>query len=514
LHCDDVGTPDRGLAFGVVLSVSTISAGSGYKYLTKEVVSGAEDYYVRGVNELGERPGEWMGAGLEDLGLSGVVRPEQMELMYGQGLHPDATVEDPKALGAPFRHYKGVEQRLAEARAANPDVNEEEWARIQHKIRTSGDRSAAAGFDLTFSPPKSWSVLWAAAPDEASRELIWAAHHEGVQAAISYLEREACFSRVGYNGVRQVDGDGLVAARFDHRQSRNGDPQMHSHLAVLNRVECADGQYRALDGREIYAAAAAASGMYDAVRESRLEASLGVVHEFRNPGDAEREIRGISEGVMRRFASRRREVEAALAPMLAEYEARYGAPASPAIRAHMSEQATLRTRPEKRHGETLGEMFDRWETEARKLPGGGLAREWATALEQRYRIGDAQVTQLQVVVAADRRLRDAHGRAPSDAQLASETIRILRTDAGVSRKQALSGRRGSTARWRPPRARNGWPRWPSLGWPRRRQPGPATIWPARLNGSCPAARTHPVACRPRWTGWSTWRCGRGEGLSR
>jgi len=252
-----------------VLSVSTISAGSGYQYLTKEVVTGAEDYYVRGVTEIGERPGQWIGSGIQDLGLSGTVRVEQMALMYGQGLHPAATVDDPKSLGAPFRRYKGIEQRLAEARAANPGVDDEQWAKIQHKIRTTGDRSAAAGFDLTFSPPKSWSVLWAAAPDEESRELIWAAHHEGVQAAVDYLEREACFSRVGHNGVRQVDGNGLIGARFDHRQSRNGDPQVHSHLAVLNRVRCIDGQWRALDGREIYGSAAAASGMYDAVRESR-----------------------------------------------------------------------------------------------------------------------------------------------------------------------------------------------------------------------------------------------------
>jgi len=409
----------------VVLSVSTISAGSGYQYLTKEVVTGAEDYYVRGVTEIGERPGQWIGSGTSELGLSGTVRPEQMALMYGQGLHPDATVDDPKSLGAPFRRYKGVEQRLAEALAANPGVDGEEWAKIQHKIRTTGDRSAAAGFDLTFSPPKSWSVLWAAAPDEESRELIWAAHHEGVQAAVDYLEAEACFSRVGRNGVRQVDGNGLVGARFDHRQSRNGDPQMHSHLAVLNRVLCADGQWRALDGREIYAAAAAASGMYDAVRESRLEATLGVVHEFRRAGDAEREIRGVSDEAIRMFSSRRRAVEAALTPLLAEYEQRYGVPANDVVRAQLSERATLASRPAKRHGETVGEALDRWEAQTRGLTdGGGLAREWSTPLAQRYSIGDARLSPLDVVVAADRGFRAAHGVAPTESQLAAEAVRI------------------------------------------------------------------------------------------
>ncbi len=165
-----------------MLSVSTISAGSGYQYLTKEVVTGAEDYYVRGVTEIGERPGQWIGSGAELLGLEGVVRPEQMARMYGQGLHPDASPENPQALGPPFQSHKSVADRLAEARKANPEADAEEWERIEHKIRKAGERNAVAGFDLTFSPPKSWSVLWAAAPNEAARETIWAAHHEGVTA--------------------------------------------------------------------------------------------------------------------------------------------------------------------------------------------------------------------------------------------------------------------------------------------------------------------------------------------
>ena len=140
---------------------------------------------------------------------------------------------------------------------------------------------------------------------------------------MAFLERDACFSRTGHAGVRQVDADGFVAAAFDHRQSRDGDPQMHTHVAVLNRVRCSkDGQWRSIDGRELYAAAAAAGGMYDLARETALERSLGVVHEFRRPGDEVREIEGISDEVIGKFSSRRRAVEARLAPMLEEYEAK------------------------------------------------------------------------------------------------------------------------------------------------------------------------------------------------
>ena len=117
-----------------MLSVGTISAGTGYQYLTEEVATGAEDYYVRGVDEIGERPGVWMGSGARLLDLEGVVRPEQMALMYGQGMHPQATVDDPKSLGAPFKNYKSIPERIADARAANPDANAEEWERVEFRI--------------------------------------------------------------------------------------------------------------------------------------------------------------------------------------------------------------------------------------------------------------------------------------------------------------------------------------------------------------------------------------------
>lgn len=420
-----------------MLSVGTISAGSGYQYLTEEVATGAEDYYVRGVTEIGERPGRWIASSTPLLGLDGVVRAEHMARMYGQGLHPDATPDNPVALGPPFPRYKTVPERLADARAENPDVDAEQWERIEHKIRKAGERNAVAGFDLTFSAPKSWSVLWAAAPDEAAREAIWAAHHEGVDAALAFLEREACFSRTGHAGIRQVDADGFVAAAFDHRQSRNGDPQMHTHVAVLNRVRCTkDGQWRSLDGREVYAAAAAAGGMYDLIRESALERSLGVVHEFRRPGDEVREIEGITDEMIATFSSRRRAVEARLAPMLADYESKYGREASPHIRARMSEWATLETRPAKGHGETMGGALDRWEAQARGFGTVGLAEQWDAALHQRYSVGGQKMSLSDLVLAADRRLgpasRDRWGRP---GPIGAEVTRGL-GDAGVSRRDA------------------------------------------------------------------------------
>jgi conjugative relaxase-like TrwC/TraI family protein len=62
------------------------------------------------------------------------------------------------------------------------------------------------------------------------------------------LEREAAWSRSGYNGIRQIDTSGWVIAGFEHRMSRAGDVQIHTHSAVLNRACCPDGEWRSLDG--------------------------------------------------------------------------------------------------------------------------------------------------------------------------------------------------------------------------------------------------------------------------
>jgi conjugative relaxase-like TrwC/TraI family protein len=81
------------------------------------------------------------------------------------------------------------------------------------------------GFDVTFSVPKSFSVLWATA-DERTARLIRDAHERAVEAALGFLEREASFTRLGTDGHTAARGAGFVAAAFRHRMSRAGDPQL------------------------------------------------------------------------------------------------------------------------------------------------------------------------------------------------------------------------------------------------------------------------------------------------
>jgi hypothetical protein len=83
-----------------------------------------------------------------------------------------------------------------------------------------------AGFDLTFSPVKSVSTLWAVA-EPAVAAAIERAHQAAVNEALSFIEKQALFTRTGPQGIRQVNVRGLVAAAFTHRDSRAGDPAIY-----------------------------------------------------------------------------------------------------------------------------------------------------------------------------------------------------------------------------------------------------------------------------------------------
>ncbi|HVA42925.1 MAG TPA: MobF family relaxase [Acidimicrobiales bacterium] len=392
-----------------MLSVGKIFAGGGWRYLIDAVAGGGEDYYLADVAR-GEAPGRWGGrAASPELGLTGEVTPEQMERVYGLLLHPTEPVE----LGRPPSVFRPLAERIEAALGAHQssmrrdwitreaglvadglgsvEIEAEEvvyraqsdtdWAEREALLRRRGERRSVAGFDLTFSPPKSVSVLWAAA-DEAGRQAIWDAHHAGVDAALAYLEREAAWSRAGHSGIRSVDTTGWVVASFDHRMSRSGDVQIHTHNAVLNRVRCSDGQWRSLDARAIYRVAASAGALYDRVREAALEASLGVRHEVRREGGA-REIVGVPEEVCRLFSTRRGQITARVGEMAEAYEAAHGHGPSDWLRSQLAAWATLQTRQPKDGAETTEEALARWSAETKQRLGTTLAEVWKAAVDNR-----------------------------------------------------------------------------------------------------------------------------------
>ena len=296
------------------MTIHKVSAGDGYDYLTRQVAVADQDlakgqdlaaYYTA----AGEPPGMWAGRGCRDLGVSGVVRDDQMQSLWGEGYHPDADILGPLPLGRAFPTFsKGAtpysksymaalqlfrEQngrgateperralRLTAARATLLDMGRPASARNPAAVaeflagQRRAERQAVAGYDLTFSPAKSVSTLWAVSGHEV-REQIEEAHRAAWQESLAYIEREAGFTRTGAGGVAQIDTHGLVAAAFDHRTSRTGDPDLHTHVVLSSKVLGVDGKWRSLDGRPLYAIGVTASEMYNARLEDALVAGSG-----------------------------------------------------------------------------------------------------------------------------------------------------------------------------------------------------------------------------------------------
>ena len=169
-----------------------------------------------------------------------------------------------------------------------------------------GGRSKVAAFDLTFSAPKSVSVLFAVGESALAQAMV-EAHESAVDAALGYLEREACRVRRGRGGVRREVGEGFVAAAYRHRMSRAEDPQLHTHVVAANMARGADGRWTALDATPIYQHAKAAGFLYQAHLRAAVVERLAWVRwgPVRN-GMAE--IEQVAPAVLREFSTRRRQI--------------------------------------------------------------------------------------------------------------------------------------------------------------------------------------------------------------
>jgi conjugative relaxase-like TrwC/TraI family protein len=419
-----------------VMSLHKLSAGDGYTYLTRQVAA-ADDTH-RGRRSLGEyyeqkgeSPGVWLGSGLSSLAgdlpasvVGGTVAEEQMFALFGLGRHPNdrAIARELMSAGASLRvmdgatklghAYHGYEPskfqaalaaryrehntaRGARADAAIPardrsrirTVLAHEWFRRERGrdpldgreftgYLTRVSRPAlmpVAGYDLTFSPVKSVSTLWAIAPRDLAATIA-ACHDEAVRDTISWLEKHAAYTRRGTNGIAQVDTTGVIAAAFTHRDSRAGDPDLHTHVAISNKVCTQDGRWLSLDGRALYRNKVAASEHYTTRLEALLTERVGVRFADRgDAADAQREVReilGIDDVLLRRWSSRRGDIEAELPVLARRFQDEHGRPPTVIERRELAQQATLATREAKHEPRSEAEQRRTWTAEASEILGG------------------------------------------------------------------------------------------------------------------------------------------------
>ena len=242
---------------------------------------------------------------------------------------------------------------------------------------TRARTTAVAGYDLTFSPVKSVSALWAIAPMDVAA-VVEECHDAAVADALKWLETHAAFTRSGTNGVAQVDTTGLLGAAFTHRDSRAGDPDLHTHVAISNKVATVDAagvmRWLALDGQPVHRFTVAASELYN----TRLEAHLGqrlslrfadVPVEGRNKRPI-REIVGMSTELMTAWSSRRIAIESRTAELAKQFHATHGREPTHVETIALAQQATLETRDAKHEPRSLAEQRHTWRAQAVEVVGG------------------------------------------------------------------------------------------------------------------------------------------------
>ena len=381
-----------------------------------------------------------------------VVTEEQMKSLFGLGVHPNADKiynhvsprlrvqpataatqlgrkypvrEEPSSeftrrVGKAFRAHN-IEAGKAPTASLDDDVRAGIRTRIAHEMfaeqyerepadarelsgfiarATRARTTAVAGYDLTFSPVKSISALWAIAPPEVS-EQIEAAHEAAVADVLEWLQDNATFTRIGTNGVAQVDTEGLIAAVFTHRDSRAGDPDLHTHVAISNKVSHLDEngvrRWLALDGQPLHRAIVSASEMYNTRMEAHTIDRLGVAFAEASRGRGKRSVReivGLSPELMTRWSSRGIAIKARTAELAKTFQHDHGREPTTIESIALAQQATLESREAKHEPRSLAEQRDAWHHQAAEVLGqDGIDRMLASVLTpERTRTATPEIT--------------------------------------------------------------------------------------------------------------------------
>ncbi len=284
-----------------MLTIRPMASGKGYsaKYLEHS------DYYEEGKKITGQ----WVGKGAARLGLTGEVIAEDFEAVR-QGLHP--------VTGEPLRPRQSADR----------------------KARDGTTQSTARElYDLTFSAPKSVSIMACIGDDKRLIEV----HHRAVREALAEAERAAeTRVRKGLEKGDRVTGN-LVTACYFHQESRDIDPQLHTHCATANLTyDGAEKRWKALQMGGIFRQTHYLTEVYRNELARGLQ-ELGYEVEYRwnsKMTDRNVEIKGISEELCYKNSRMSQRRDAAIAAFAAEHGR---------MPTHNGETILLRrVRPEKR----------------------------------------------------------------------------------------------------------------------------------------------------------------------
>ena len=487
-----------GTEVGAVLGIQKMTPGDGYRYFERQITSGDEarprdcaltDHQHR----AGLPPGVWIGRAAEFLGVRGEVTEGQMAALFGEGLHPladEITAESVRAaasakaslaaarLGTAYYRF-GQEPtqlvRLVEAQMTALEthmggpLDEAGRDRIRLEVgakaflarfgRAPGDareldcfiqrrtvpaRQPVAAWHLTAQPPASITRLWELG-DDATRQVVEGCHDEAVAETLRWVEEHALATRAGKNGIVQEQvTTGLVGVRFRHFDSRAGDAGLHDHILVANKVQRADGKWRAIDGRHLLAQAVSASEVYNAQVVHKVCVALDVAAKARPRPDGRRpvmEIAGIDDRLLAAAPQRSTAIRERLPQLLDAYRAKHGREPSSAARVKLLSRATLETRPVKKLARPLPELRAHWRRRAVSAFGcravdGVLADSQATARKLDARGGLSAQVDVPAVAAAAVNVVSTHRAVFGRRHIVAEVLRQI-TRASHGRAKPL-----------------------------------------------------------------------------
>jgi conjugative relaxase-like TrwC/TraI family protein len=432
------------------------------------------------------------------------VGEEQMRALYGEGIHPnadrimgyvagrgmraqhtaaqlgrrflvyDGQPEFARRLAVAYRDYNAAAGRhwrttiAAEDRAVirtrlavelfsqqygRPPADDRELSGFIAR-NTRARTTAVAGYDLTFSPVKSVSALWAIAPLSVAKQ-IEAAHDAAIADVLEWLQDQATFTRTGTGGIAQVDTEGLIAVAFTHRDSRAGDPDLHTHVAISNKVSHVDAngvrRWLALDGQPLHRVAVAASELYNTRLEAHMIDELAVSFVAQSRGREKRPVReidGMSPELTSRWSNRRAAITLRTAELAKQFQTNHGREPTNTEIIALAQQATLESREAKHEPRSLAEQRHVWRTQAVEVLGrDGLHRMLAAVLAGRNRARTTPVVDEAWVASRAGELIATVSQARSTWQVhhvRAEALRIARNH-GVAHDVALVDRLTDTA---------------------------------------------------------------------
>jgi conjugative relaxase-like TrwC/TraI family protein len=341
--------------------------GSAWRYLVDNVACGSGEganvpsYY----SARGTPPGKFVGKGLAGLGaVPGGVKP-------GDRVSPEMLYRMLVLLADPL---------TGEALGRPP---------------SAGEKAPVAGYDLTFSVPKSLSLMWAMG-DERTRAGVQEVLERSVAEVVGWAEDHQVFcTRTGAQGARQEPVAGVVASTWLHYESRDGDPHLHLHCVAWNKARTAsDGRWRALDGREVHHWLVAMSERHAGIVEDLMAERFGVAWcEAKAMAGrvAKREVDGVTPDMVAEFSRRTRAIEEALVDKAQAAEVARGRVLTKRELGVLHGRAWRETRRKKAY-RPLADMTAEWAERARPWVGDGPSA-WAAGLAGR--------TYLRVLHAAD-----------------------------------------------------------------------------------------------------------------